>query len=81
MHVCSATCKSINLHLSISHSYLTDWTYSTNYNYIVHTYTTDSYYAGTDAPVYIKFYDSTGKLLMGERELRSKSHNPFSKGR
>ena len=56
------------------------WAHSANYEYVVHIYTANKLFAGTDAPVFIKLYGNNDKELLGETRLTPNSKDPFEKG-
>ena len=46
-------------------SFLIDWMINAQaVEYVIHIYTADKHRAGTDAPVYFRFYDKEGKVVM-----------------
>lgn len=44
--------------------------------YVIHIYTADKFKAGTDAPVYLRFYDKNDKLVLSQTEIDPPG-NPF----
>lgn len=58
-----------------------DWITSAQaVEYVVHIYTADKDYAGTNADVYVKFFDKNKNLVLKETKLRPDSDDPYEKG-
>ncbi|CAB3982448.1 sushi, von Willebrand factor type A, EGF and pentraxin domain-containing 1-like [Paramuricea clavata] len=58
-------------------AFLSDWIINAQaVEYVIHIYTADKFKAGTDAPVYLRFYDKNDKLVLSQTKIDPPG-NPF----
>jgi hypothetical protein len=58
------------LHTSHRFDFFIDWIINAQaVEYVIHIHTAGGFDAGTDAPVYLRFYDKNGKLVLPQTEI------------